>query len=138
LTSLALPVSVSVKRVLTGLQIAQFVGGCFIACSYIFIEYDAMAHLSTDYVGGAASKFNEDNGISSHARTRCSAQEESGIISNLEKVGDAFEVRRISCLENSGQAFALWLTTLYCVPLIYLFVCFSNRSYLKGVRSHSK
>ncbi|KAJ5759395.1 hypothetical protein N7520_006551 [Penicillium odoratum] len=48
------------------------------------------------------------------------------------------QVERTKCLQNNHQAFTVWLTALYLVPLIYLFVSFFNRSYLRKAKVHTK
>lgn len=37
----------------------------------------------------------------------------------------------IDCVDNSGQAFAIWLNVLYLLPLTYLFARFFVKSYLR-------
>ncbi|KAJ5646845.1 hypothetical protein N7490_003217 [Penicillium lividum] len=48
------------------------------------------------------------------------------------------QVERTQCLQINHQAFTVWLTALYLVPLIYLFLSFFNRSYLQKAKSHTK
>lgn len=40
------------------------------------------------------------------------------------------EYRMVTCLDTTGQAFAVWLNVMYLLPLTYLFVQFFIRSYL--------
>ncbi|KAH8699147.1 putative fatty acid elongase [Talaromyces proteolyticus] len=39
----------------------------------------------------------------------------------------------IDCVDNSGQAFAIWLNVMYLLPLTYLFARFFVRSYLRRI-----
>ncbi|OKL56030.1 hypothetical protein UA08_08717 [Talaromyces atroroseus] len=39
--------------------------------------------------------------------------------------------KSIDCVDNSGQAFAIWLNVLYLLPLTYLFARFFVKSYLR-------
>ncbi|KAJ5655057.1 hypothetical protein N7490_002060 [Penicillium lividum] len=48
------------------------------------------------------------------------------------------QVERTQCLQSNHQAFTVWLTALYLVPLIYLFVSFLNCSYLQKAKAHTK
>jgi GNS1/SUR4 family len=39
--------------------------------------------------------------------------------------------KSVDCVDNSGQAFAIWLNVLYLLPLTYLFARFFVKSYLR-------
>lgn len=112
---------------MTTLQITQFFVGGFFACTYLFVEYDALVHHLGDDGQGLLAANTEDMRISSPAPTMSSAREGHGVGFLNHSSGGLYELRRTPCLENSSQAFAVWLTTLYILPLIYLFLCFFNR-----------
>lgn len=135
MTTLAIPVPGFVKRALTSLQIAQFFVGCTIACSYFFIEYDAMVYRAAGYNGGTPLTSKEADGIPFYPPTTPIVSQGFGYGSGLQ---DQFEVQKVPCLRDSGQAFATWLCTLYYLPLIYLFVSFFRRSYIKRVKGVSR
>lgn len=46
--------------------------------------------------------------------------------------------RTVNCMDNSGQAFAVWLNVMYLLPLTYLFARFFVRSYLRRAESRPK
>lgn len=46
--------------------------------------------------------------------------------------------RTVNCMDNSGQAFAVWLNVMYLLPLTYLFGRFFVRSYLRRAESGPK
>jgi hypothetical protein len=126
---IALPVSGFIKRTLTSLQILQFVVGGATACGYLFVEYDILTNRSTSHNSPV---------------TLMNTQEESSPLSGMSVISEIsgphinhqsqFEIRRIPCLQNSGQAFAIWLSILYLLPLTYLFVRFFSGSYIQRAR----
>jgi GNS1/SUR4 family len=48
------------------------------------------------------------------------------------------EYQTISCIDTSGQTFAIWLNVLYLAPLTWLFVRFFIRSYLRRTGATAK
>lgn len=46
--------------------------------------------------------------------------------------------KTVNCMDNSGQAFAVWLNVMYLLPLTYLFARFFVRSYLRRAESRPK
>lgn len=95
---------------LTGMQITQFLLGSIVAWSYLFISYDVSI--------GPSVAVMENKREENDSRVGISLSRDN---SNL-----------VPCLNNSGQVFALLLTTLYLIPLTYLFLRFFVRSYLSG------
>jgi hypothetical protein len=48
------------------------------------------------------------------------------------------EYKTISCVDTSGQTFAIWFNVLYLAPLTWLFVRFFIRSYLRRTGAGTK
>ncbi|KAI1927426.1 hypothetical protein LOZ65_002317 [Ophidiomyces ophidiicola] len=48
-----------------------------------------------------------------------------------QEVRYALEARTFTCMDTSGQAFAIWLNVFYLLPLTWLFARFFVRSYLR-------
>ncbi|KAI7977556.1 hypothetical protein EIK77_000506 [Talaromyces pinophilus] len=48
-----------------------------------------------------------------------------------QQAGNAILYETIDCVDNSGQAFAIWLNVMYLLPLTYLFARFFVKSYLR-------
>ncbi|KNG84171.1 hypothetical protein ANOM_008584 [Aspergillus nomiae NRRL 13137] len=113
LATLKIAVPGFLKRILTGMQIAQFILGSIFAWSYIFISYDASIWAPFASIDNKGEK-NHGN----ESRTNISLPQDNSHL--------------VPCLDNSGQVFALLLTTLYLIPLTFLFVRFFVRSYLSG------
>ncbi|KAB8218053.1 ELO family [Aspergillus novoparasiticus] len=102
-TTLRIKVPVFIKRTLTRLQIAQFVLGGLSSWLYVFISYDSPMDVPL-----VATEDKSDNQI---------------------YVGRDVGSNVVPCMNNSGQAFALLLSTLYLIPLTQLFVKFFGRTY---------
>jgi hypothetical protein len=98
----------------------QFIVGCVICCSYYFVEYDLLIHGPGGHTGGLSSTVTMPRSGKEHG------------------IGSHFQVQRVPCLKNSGEALAIWSTTLYCIPLMYLFVSFFRRAYLESGKRHTK
>ncbi|KAE8164776.1 ELO family [Aspergillus tamarii] len=113
LTTLKVAVPGLLKRILTGMQIAQFFLGSIFAWSYLFISYDASVWSPL-----ASTNKTRDDIYGNESR--------SNILLQQDNLG------RVPCLDNSGQVFPLLLTTSYLVPLTWLFLRFFVRSYLSG------
>lgn len=96
----------TIKRSLTSLQIAQFLVGLVWAYSFLALRYTVP--LNTENSQG-------DYGVSA--------------IGGAEEVGSG---RVVSCLSDSGEAFAVFLTGSYVLPLLVLFVRFFISSYSKS------
>lgn len=113
LQTVGIRVSMSIKRTLTGIQIAQFLIGMVWSFAYLFVGYTIPSDTAEKSVDNASTpKFD------SHTRQVHSS------------VGDYGETM-IPCLSDSGEANPLFMTNLYLLPLIYLFVQFFVRSYRK-------
>ena len=48
-----------------------------------------------------------------------------------QQAENAIVYETIDCVDNSGQAFAIWLNVMYLLPLTYLFARFFVKSYLR-------
>lgn len=116
MTVIAVPIPKFVKQGLTALQIIQLIFSDLLAALYLFISYDIP-------VGG-----------------RINAPAITAIIAGSRvAVPAAQHLQEVSCIDTSGQAFAIWLSVLYLTPLIGLFIQFFYRSYRRaGSRAGTK
>lgn len=137
LTALGIRVPTIVKRSLTTMQITQFVIGSTMAASYLFIHYTlppVRSSPSASAVAGAAAA----TGLAWIKQVAFRAAGAEGIAENVGQSGDNLGVpreavqpgRMITCMDTSGQGFAIWLNVAYLLPLTYLFARFFVRSYL--------
>jgi hypothetical protein len=119
------------------MQITQFVIGSTMAASYLFIHYTlppVRSSPSASAVAGAAAA----TGLAWIKQVAFRAAGAEGIAENVGQSGDDLgaprEVvqpgRMITCMDTSGQGFAIWLNVAYLLPLTYLFARFFVRSYL--------
>ncbi|KAF3390348.1 hypothetical protein F1880_009382 [Penicillium rolfsii] len=127
MTALGLRVPVSIKRSLTTMQIGQFLLGGAIAVCYLFIGYDIAISQVTNLEEGRLMKSN-------YSRFQRAMSSETDTTAAVPVAGSVFEAQPTPCLRNSGQTIALFGTLLYLVPLVYLFVSFFSRSYVKRAR----
>ena len=101
---------------------------------YLFVEYDAPVYRSANNTTASASAFKDSMGkFDYHLSTTGNFKDQ--IASDLQR---ETEVQRVPCLQDSGQSFPVFITVLYLLPLIYLFVSFFRRSYLKRVKLSPK
>ena len=137
-------VPTAIKRSLTTMQITQFVFGTNMAAAYLFVEY------TVPYpVGSAALQH-----LSKAAPAVATAVAEAGLVPWLKKMAfraagaegiaenvgshdaapaptSGYTQEMVTCMDTTGQAFAIWLNVSYLLPLTYLFARFFVRSYLK-------
>lgn len=125
------------------MQITQFVFGTNMAAAYLFVHY------TIPYPVGSASLRH----LSKAAPAVATATAEAGLVPWLKKlafraagaegiaenVGGSvatsvpragYTQEMVTCMDTTGQAFAIWLNVSYLLPLTYLFVRFFVRSYL--------
>lgn len=108
------------KRILTSMQITQFLVGASLAMLHSFISYTipVIAGSQTGEPASAASAV--ANGSAAVAAT--------GI---LDSVKGTYARQVMPCITSSGETFAIWLNVLYLAPLTYLFVSFFVESYIR-------
>jgi hypothetical protein len=149
LTALHIRVPGVIKRSLTTMQITQFVVGTTWAASYLFVSYTLPGKLSTASAAAASAT----SVIEAAAATASAVGlgpwlkklglRAAGAEGAAENVGYSYaDVPSSSaaqrtpigpmttCIDTTGQAFAIWLNVMYLLPLTYLFVRFFVRSYL--------
>lgn len=137
MTALGIRVPTIVKRSLTTMQITQFVIGSTMAASYLFIHYTlppVRSSPSASAVAGAAAA----TGLAWIKQVAFRAAGAEGIAENVGQSGDNLGApreavqpgRMITCMDTTGQGFAIWLNVAYLLPLTYLFARFFVRSYL--------
>lgn len=119
MSTLGISVSMSVKRALTSLQIAQFVVGLAWGHSYLFVSYKGPIQVAeSPFHPGSASSLHPNT-----SRNHSSMQETPGKVRKVTSDG------AVTCLSDSGETFCLIVAVLYLIPLIALFVQFFMRSY---------
>ncbi|KAJ5925814.1 hypothetical protein N7454_007324 [Penicillium verhagenii] len=146
-TALRIRVPGVIKRSLTTMQITQFVFGTNMAAAYLFVEYTlpypagstALRHLSkiAPAVASVASATAEAGAIPWLKKLALRAAGAEGLAENVGSTGAApvassgYTQEMVTCMDTTGQAFAIWLNVSYLLPLTYLFARFFVRSYLK-------
>lgn len=143
-TALRIRVPGVIKRSLTTMQITQFVLGTNMAAAYLFVEYTipypvgstALRHLSK--VAPAVATATAEAGVVPWLKKLAlRAAGAEGIAENVGSTGAApisssgYTQEMVTCMDTTGQAFAIWLNVSYLLPLTYLFARFFVRSYLK-------
>jgi len=126
------------------MQITQFVLGTNMAAAYLFVEYTlpypvgstALRHLSK--VAPAVVTATAEAGVVPWLKKLAlRAAGAEGIAENVGSTGAApiassgYTQEMVTCMDTTGQAFAIWLNVTYLLPLTYLFARFFVRSYLK-------
>ena len=125
------------------MQITQFVLGTNMAAAYLFVHYTipypvgstALRHLSTA-VPAVATAAADTGLVPWLKKLALRAAGAEGIAENVggsvassaPRTGYTHEM--VTCMDTTGQAFAIWLNVSYLLPLTYLFVRFFVRSYL--------
>ncbi|KAL4934562.1 elongation of very long chain fatty acids protein [Aspergillus undulatus] len=136
ITAFRIRVPTIVKRSLTSMQITQFILGSTMAASYLFVYYSLppvrLAPAAYASAGAAAA-----SGLSWVKQFAFRAAGAEGIAENVGHPGNNESPQEIvqpgpllSCMDTSGQGFAIWLNVAYLLPLTYLFARFFVRSYL--------
>ncbi|KAL5049646.1 hypothetical protein BDW71DRAFT_175173 [Aspergillus fruticulosus] len=137
LTALRVRVPTIVKRSLTTMQITQFVIGSAMAASYLFIHY-TLPPVRFVPTTSAAAGVAAATGLSWVKQVAFRAAGAEGIAENVGHAGaDSGAPREVvqpgpmvTCMDTSGQGFAIYLNVAYLLPLTYLFARFFVRSYL--------
>lgn len=93
----------------------QFVIGVYYAAAHSFISYDVPT------TTGATTT----NTLKKVLYRAVSAE---GLADN---VASSAGHQTINCIDTSGQTFAIWLNVFYLGPLMYLFMRFFYRSYIR-------
>lgn len=133
------------------MQIIQFLIGASYAALHSFVSYTipvrSLTTAASTPIIAAASATASASFPSLLKKLLFRAAGESGLAANVgspsvqqpHHSGVATwttEYKTISCIDTSGQTFAIWLNVLYLTPLTALFVRFFVKSYLR--RSSSK
>jgi hypothetical protein len=148
LTAFAVPVPLVIKRSLTTIQIIQFLFGTTYAALHSFVGYSIpisvpISEVITSTVVPAAT------GVTSSLAAFATAAGLGGLLNKVmgQDILHASEEeystvtkwqtvqKNVSCIDTSGQTFAIWLNVLYLAPLTALFVRFFVKSYLKRAKS---
>ncbi|KAL4891615.1 GNS1/SUR4 family-domain-containing protein [Aspergillus ambiguus] len=138
LTALHIRVPTVIKRSLTSMQITQFLIGTTMAASYLFVHYTLPVGQTSSASAGAAAAATASAGVGSWLKQfgfRAAGAE--GIAENVgHQSGTTASAQSgrvgpmVTCMDTSGEGFAIWLNVSYLLPLTYLFVRFFVRSYL--------
>jgi hypothetical protein len=124
------------------MQITQFVLGTNMAAAYLFVHY------TIPYPAGSAALRNLTQAVPTVANVTAEdglmpwlkklAFRAAGAEGVAENVGGAvsappvgYTQQMVTCMDTTGQAFAIWLNVSYLLPLTYLFARFFVRSYLQ-------
>ncbi|KAJ6043190.1 uncharacterized protein N7446_001386 [Penicillium canescens] len=143
ITALRIRVPNPIKRSLTTMQITQFVFGTNMAAAYLFVHYTipypsgspALSHLTQAAASAAASPV-EAGMVPWLKKLAFRAAGAEGLAENVGTTGTApiqesgYSHEMVTCMDTTGQAFAIWLNVSYLLPLTYLFARFFVRSYL--------
>lgn len=105
LQTLGISVPVSFKRTLTKLQLAQFFIGWIWGYTYLFISYRVPIDVTAKGINNGSAP--------------------------ALKAGMLTSENAVSCLSDSGEAFTIIVTSIYIIPLIYLFGQFYIKAYMK-------
>ncbi|KAI9842679.1 MAG: hypothetical protein M1837_006964 [Sclerophora amabilis] len=166
LSALSLKIPVVVKRTITSLQITQMVWGTSYAVAHLFVSYSIPVSVPYSIISQATAAASSVSSAATSVVSSASiggwlkkfalrAAGEEGLAENVQGAGDMHvlggpiermseeirwrtELRRVPCIDTSGEAFAIWLNVLYLAPLIYLFTTFFVRSYTSRTASKSQ
>lgn len=123
------------------MQITQFVFGTNMAAAYLFVQYTlpypvgsaALQHLSKA-APAVATAVAEAGSIPWLKKLALRAAGAEGIAENVGGAVAApatgYTQKMVTCVDTSGQAFAIMLNVSYLLPLTWLFARFFVRSYL--------
>ncbi|KAL2871797.1 elongation of very long chain fatty acids protein [Aspergillus lucknowensis] len=140
LTTLSIRVPTIFKQSLTTMQITQFVVGSAMAASYLFVYYTLppVRTVPTSSAAAGAATTTATTGLAWLKQVAFRAAGAEGIAENVGHAGNHLGAFRgvvraghmVSCIDTSGQGFAIYLNVAYLLPLTYLFARFFVRSYL--------
>lgn len=156
LAALSIRVPTPVKRSLTTMQILQFIVGANYAALHSFVSYD----VPIQTVSSAGIKYTVSSVSSAIARATATglgetvkkflfrAAGEEGLAENVgvqsqvinphpahasdtARTSYSTSTQTVSCIDTSGQTFAIWLNFAYLLPLMALFMRFYIKAYLR-------
>ena len=138
ITAFRIRVPKAVKQTLTTLQICQFVIGVYYAAAHSFISYDIPVTSVQRVVSEASAAVNATapNVVKSIIYRAAGAEGLAEAVGKASESANAVQqtitgYRTINCLDTNGQTFATWLNVFYLGPLMYLFMRFFYRSYIR-------
>ncbi|RKF79323.1 putative fatty acid elongase [Golovinomyces cichoracearum] len=156
INALKLPVSQYLKKLLTILQITQLAVGILYAANHSFISYlflteipiietiidDSVSATTPPLSSTTATPKNLAQVIKKLLIFSLGASDvvktETTQPKYIENVTYKTLTNYVTCLDTSGQNFAIWLNVLYLIPLIGLFLRFFSKSYrTKNTKSRS-
>lgn len=111
-----------IKRSLTSMQITQFLFGTTMAASYLFVHY-TLPFSQSPSGGATASSWLKKIGLNGE-------QQKPMGLAPVDSELPGVDYRMVTCMDTTGQGFAISLNVSYLLPLTYLFVRFFVRSYL--------
>lgn len=144
-----IPVHKFIKKIITSLQITQLFIGISYALGHIFYSYSYLSEVpyfetvlkdtaptTTSSVADVATStsFSEKVKnllISSLGRSSVAVQEEAILPEFTKQVRSRTEKITLNCLDTSGQHLAILLNVAYLIPLIFLFLHFYSKEYLR-------
>ncbi|RAL05493.1 elongation of very long chain fatty acids protein [Aspergillus ibericus CBS 121593] len=140
LTALRIRIPTVIKRSLTTMQITQFIIGSTMAASYLFFSYTLPVGQSAPVppveIPGVAVGTAGAGLVPWIKKLAFRAAGAEGLAENVGTTEGSVAPRvlhvgpMVTCMDTSGQGFAIWLNVMYLLPLTYLFARFFVRSYL--------
>lgn len=113
------------------MQIMQFVIGVYYAAAHSFISYDIP--VTSTYANASETQNTTVPAIVKSIIYRAAGAE--GLAEAVGKAGaevhQTIGYKTVDCLDTQGQTFATWLNVFYLGPLMYLFMRFFYRSYIR-------
>ncbi|PHH89940.1 hypothetical protein CDD83_4916 [Cordyceps sp. RAO-2017] len=151
LTAFSVKVPMGVKRLLTSLQITQFLVGAAYAMAHSFVTYMAAVTVTrpapepVDVVSPVGSAIPVASGIFRSVRNllfgSAPVMDTSVVaVARVRQPTMITETVNVAqpCIVTTGETFAIWLNVLYLAPLTYLFVSFFIASYVKRSNASHK
>lgn len=163
ITAFNIRVPTAIKRILTSLQITQFLVGASYAMLHSFVYYtvpvqvpiskaaSAVASAATSGIAAAATAGSDDGtvvdslkkmlfgaGEAANAAAALVSPAASEPSAAINAIGYETQYQTMSCITTTGASFAIWLNVLYLAPLTYLFVSFFITSYVKRSNAEAK
>jgi hypothetical protein len=147
LTAFAISVPKPFKQSLTAIQIIQFFIGTSSAAIHAFISYtipveviDVNPPSSSSTVDVSASfagwpnlmqmyPFRATDGKGLAENLKGHPGEQTTLLYSAQPI-QQYRMETVTCIDTSGQMFAIWLNVLYLTPLTILFIRFFIRSYI--------
>lgn len=133
ITAFSIRVPKAIKQTLTTMQIMQFVVGVFYAAAHSFVSYDVPVSVRSvaETVSTAAPDVLKKIIYRAAGAEGLAEKAAAGTETVSRSVTESMHYEEVNCITTSGQTFAIWLNVFYLGPLMYLFMRFFYRSYIR-------